>query len=393
VSTRRPEDPIVLAMRCCVLGDRPGADDALERVVRAGRTDELIHRAAEQRVLGALEPLLRTVPGVAPATLDRLLRQATGHVAHQLRIGEELRWFAGIMAEEGVRWLTFKGPAIAQLLYQPAASRAFQDLDLLIPQAEFPRAIDALERRGAQLLDRNWRLIRRERRAQLHVALPLGTEADVHWHVLNRHAIRATFTVDTEGLFERARTVDVDGQAVPTLGPADTLTHLALHAALGGADRLGWFEDVRRSIVFDAASWDEVVERARSWRAGPSVAVTLARARAAIGAEVPDRVLRSLDPSATRRAVGGWIDRRWSTADVHGGRSPAVLWAQLVRDGIGPTARTVGHRVVQPVSGVYRHVAGEPRIDPGSPSAAVFQPAGTEAEQRRYLRAVASGEA
>jgi hypothetical protein len=48
-------------MRCCLLDDRAGADDALARIVRAGRIDELLERAAEQRVLGALQPHLRGV--------------------------------------------------------------------------------------------------------------------------------------------------------------------------------------------------------------------------------------------------------------------------------------------------------------------------------------------
>ena len=245
MSARPAPDRYVAAMRACLVGD-DGAEGSLARIIRDGGTDELLERAAEHRVLSALEPHIRHIPGVDAVVLDRLARQAAGHAAHQLRILEGLRWFGALMGAEDIPWLTFKGPVVAQLLYEPVVLRTFQDLDLLVPRADFSRAIVALEREGGALLDRNWRLISREGRAQLHVALPLETEADVHWHVLNRHTIRSSFTLDMRGAFERARTVDVEGIPAPTFDPVDTIVHLALHASLGGADRLSWFDDIRR---------------------------------------------------------------------------------------------------------------------------------------------------
>lgn len=386
-------DPVVAAMRSCLLGDGEGAERSIERIVATGRLDELLERAAEHRVLGALEPHIRRVPGVDAAVADRLARQAVGHAAHQLRILEGLRWFGGLMDAEGIRWITFKGPVIAQLLYRPAVLRTFQDLDLLVAQPDFRRAIAVLEREGAVLLDRNWRLIAREGRAQLHVALPLETEADIHWHVLNRQSIRSTFTFDISGAFDRARIVEVEGVEAPTFDRVDTLVHLALHASLGGADRLSWFEDVRRSIAVESPPWDEVIVRARSWGAGAAVAVTLRRARATLGAEVPEWVLRRLDPSIVHRSLGGWVERRWPVERPHSERGPVSLSARLIRDRPGATARTVLYRLLQPVSGSYHRMTGEPGGENGSPSGAVFQPGGTLIEQRRYLDQVTSGDA
>ena len=386
-------DPIVAAMRSCLVGDDQMAVGSLERIVRSGRIDELLERAAEHRVLGALEPYIRDVPGVDASVRDRLERQAIGHAAHQLRVIEGLRWFGQLMDAEGIPWLTFKGPVVAQLLYRPAVLRTFQDLDLLIGREQFGRAIAALEREGAVLLDRNWRLIAREGRAQLHVALPLETEADLHWHVLNRQTIRSTFTLDIADAFGRSRVVDVDGVAAPTFDPVDTVVHLALHAALGGADRLSWFEDIRRSIMIESPAWDDVIERARSWGAGASVAVTFRRARAALGADVPEWVLRGLDPSALHRPVGTWVERRWPVERPHSERGPVSLWARMIRDRAGATARTVIYRVVQPLSSAYHRMTGEPGAEAGSPSLAVFRPGGTMLEQRRYLDRVASGDA
>ena len=139
-----------------------------------------------------------------------------------------------------------KGPAIAERLYPSPDLRVYDDLDIVVAPADFSRAIDAFEASGLELLDRNWDLIRREGRGQLHLRLPLGTLADIHWHLLNREVVRNAFDVLVEPLFERARQIDLLGSPTRTLDPVDTLLHLGIHAALSGADRLLWLKDLER---------------------------------------------------------------------------------------------------------------------------------------------------
>ena len=136
-----------------------------------------------------------------------------------------------------------KGPVLAEHCYPAAELRTYEDLDLLVRPRDFEVTIDALEHAGFDLVDRNWALIRDERRAQLHLRLPMGTIADVHWHLLNRGSVRRAFAVPTDELFARSRTLDVAGTTVSTLGRVDTLLHLCLHATLSGGDRLIWSKD------------------------------------------------------------------------------------------------------------------------------------------------------
>jgi hypothetical protein len=379
---------VIDVLRRCVVGD-PSAVEAVEALAASGGVDELLARAAQHRVVEHVAATLRRAKGVDAETMESLLAWSSAETAHQLRIMEDLRWLGSVLDDAGVPWLTFKGPVVAHLIYRPAGLRSFRDLDVAIPAAAFPEGIDALERAGANLLDRNWKLIRRERRGQLHVGLPLGALADVHWHVLNRRGIRRAFAVSMEQVFARAREVDVDGVRCRTFDPVDTLLHLALHAALGGADRLSWLEDCRRAIEVDAPPWDAVVERAAVWRAGPAVAVTLRRARDVLGAPVPDRVLQALEPSAARRRIGIEIERRWPITEAHTERSPAVVWAQVAREGATGLAAGLVFRVGQPLVGVVHRLRGEPGLDRASSTGAVFQPSGDPGERGRYLRAVA----
>jgi hypothetical protein len=370
-------------------GDRGDAGPTLDRVIAEGRTGALVETARQHGVEPVVMPQLLRAPSLDEATRLDLQGRAASHGAHQLRVLEDLRWLGGRLTEAGVGWLAFKGPVIAALLYDPPATRRYHDLDIWVPRASFPDGIHALESNGAPVLDANWPLIHREGRGQLHLRLPMGTVADVHWHLLNRRVVRDSFSIPMDDLLERSRVVDVEGQPVQTLDPVDTLLHLGLHAALGGADRLGWLEDVRRSVAVEAPDWSEVVRRATEWRSGPPVAVTLRRAQQLLGAAVPDDVLRRLDRSAVLRSVGGYLDRRWPAFAPHRRRGIVALWPQLVRHDTRATALTMLERASRPVAVRLRRLAGEPA--PDADVGAVFVASGAEDERRRFMTAVAEG--
>jgi hypothetical protein len=371
--------------------DAPPED--LERVVAAGRLAPLLQLAKHHRVLPFVHRDLRDVPGVDVRTMQTLDRVAVTQTANQMRMVTDLAGFAAAIAPEAIPWITFKGPVAAQLLYARPELRTYRDLDLLIPRSDFSRAIDYLQRNGFEVIDRNWTLIRRERRGQLHLTLAMGTVADLHWHLLNRAVVREAFDLEMDAVMTRSRTVMVSGVAAHTLDPVDTLVHLALHAALAGADRLIWLKDVERSIAVEAPDWDDVVVRALSWRAGAAVAVTLRRAREVLGAAVPIWVLRDLDPSPLRERLGSTFDRHWPTERADGDLTPAALWPQVVRDGRFATLGSILQRSVRRPASALHQFLGEPggggrEHEP----AAVLHPSGGRNVRDGYLRDLGDGE-
>jgi hypothetical protein len=384
------DDDITMALRACTRLGGEGAAEAIERVGRAGRLGALLEEAVRHRVVGLVSRVLPAIPRMDADIHATLERYAISQAAHQLRVLDDLREFARTMDDAGIVWLTFKGPVAAQLLYAPPTARGYQDLDLLVPRSQFRRAIETLEASGAEVLDRNWTLIGRERRGQLHVRLRLGTIADAHWHLLNRQSVRATFHVPMERVLARARMVDVAGITVPTLDPVDTLVHLCLHAALGGGDRLAWLADVERAIVIEHPPWDEVTDRAREWRSGAATAAILRRTRDVLGAPVPESVLRRLDPSPIRRALGAKLDRRWPPDAPHGAHSLSTIWTQVVRDGPADTTVAAVRRAARPATNAIRRLRGEPGIEAHETSGAVLKPSGGENAKREYLAWVAA---
>lgn len=368
---------------------RPGEPSpALDGVVAAGGAQELVRAARTHRVLAQATATMRVATGAPTDLLAELERSDVARTVHQLKLLDDLRLFAEAMRELDASWLVFKGPVIAHTLYERPELRSFQDVDVLLPREGFATTLAGLEGHGFVVLDRNWTLIGREQRGQLHLQLRLGSVADVHWHLLNRASVRDAFPVSMASIVERSRSVDLDGLAVSTLDPVDTLVHLSLHAALGGADRLLWLSDVTRAIAVTSPPWDDVVARAREWRAGPSTAVVLRRARDVLEAEVPDEVLRALEPSGLRVAVGEWLERRAPVPSRAGGQTVASLWAQVVREGNARTAKAATVRAIRPLANVVHQLRGEPTPNREVGTGAILEPAGGEAARAAYLRLV-----
>jgi hypothetical protein len=367
----------------CMAEAAPGA--SIEPGLPAGASAALVALARHHRALGFLAAAAHDVPGLDDATAGGLARWHREQVTGQLRAVADLAALGRLLGAAGIPWLVIKGPAIAALLYPRPELRTFEDVDVVVPQEAFGDVIRTLQTAGLEVVDRNWELIRRERRGQLHVRLPNGSVADVHWHLLNRDHVRDGFRIDMGAVFGRARSLTVDGLELRTAGEVDTLVHLGLHAALSGGDKLIWLKDAELAATA-GPPWVEVVDVARSWGAGCAIGTILARAVRALDAPVPPGVIGELLPR-WRRRMGRAIDARWPTELADGSVTPAVLWAQTQRDGgrgwAGALARRIARR---PATFLLRTLGGEGWRGEGT--GAVLLPSGDASDRDAFLRDV-----
>lgn len=304
--------------------------------------EHLVRRAAQHRVSRALHAssVRRLLGAGARAELED---QCLASVADQLRIlVTGLPSVAAALASLPGRWLVVKGPVAAHLLHARPELRQYVDLDVVVDPADFPRAVALLEAVGARLIDRNWPLLRSERRGQVHLRMPDGTEVDLHWDLLNRSQVRTAFAVPTtRELLESGRDVEVGGMLLRTLDRESTLLHLCLHAALSGGHRLTWLRDVDRAVVAAGPSWDVVVRRAHDWRARAAVGAMLLRSSSVFGTPVPEPVVRALLPPPRAGALR-LVDRALPVPAARTDRSLLAVCTPLVRDrgfGVSPQMR------------------------------------------------------
>ncbi len=326
--TRRPEarttDPLAL------LGQIPA--------------ERLVDRACHHRVPGVVYRSLSElgVGGAEFAGLRTAYQMAS--VSHG-RCLLELRTVAGALGNLQHPWLVVKGPVLAEIGYGDPGARLYEDLDIVVAPADLSAALTGIEAAGGRVTDLNWPMMVDLMRAEVPMVLPDGMLADLHWHLLVTPSIRARFAMPMDGLIERRRTVRLGGTDVATLDTVDGILYLCLHGSLSGGDQLVWLKDLDQMIVSEAVDWDELVRRAARYRVGLVAGMQLERARAVLGARVPESLPAALAANAAwwrwwrtrERQVGmaRWggqdhDDSRFVSATSDGSRASAVELARMV---------------------------------------------------------------
>ena len=282
---------------------------------------EVVDHACLHGVAGCVHLSLRGVVSV-DEELRRLLEQAyfAGLESHAKCL-QDLSIAAEALDAADVPWLAFKGPILSEAVYSRPDLRSYGDLDLLVGPDRLMEATAVLESAGGRLLDRNWQLLLRRMYGEVHVLMPTGTVVDLHWHVLNEEALRLSFPVDTDDLMRKARRVEIGRVWVLTLGPEDTLIHLALHACTSGGNRLLWCKDLEQVVTRQPPDWDALVARARHFRAGLPTAVMLLIASRALDFDVPSTAIRQLSPGPLWRRLAALADRAAPVETWSGGGS------------------------------------------------------------------------
>lgn len=194
-------------------------------------------------------------------------------VATQLGQRHELDRFAEHAHACGATWVVLKGLSLAETVYPERSARIGADVDVLVDPASFRAVIARLVASGWYLVDRNWPLLARTLPGQLRLRSPIGVVFDLHWHVLNNPALRSAFSMPTPHLLARR---EVTSSGLPMLGPNDLAIHVALHAAMSGANRLTWLADT----VLATQKADSAALADRSRAAGADLALHLVCSRA-----------------------------------------------------------------------------------------------------------------
>jgi Uncharacterised nucleotidyltransferase len=377
---------------CLRAGRVAGVPSLVEFASRYGSVAPLVAHADRHGVAGCLWQAVRGsgVSGVDGA--DELRELAAAATVTHLRMLSEVDMVARALGAAGIGWLVLKGPVLAGALYPRPDLRSYVDLDLLVAPADFGAAVRALEAAGCRVFERNWSLARERMLGELRLFTPAGTVLDLHWHLIADRAARALFPIDLAAVRARARTVLLGGRVVSTMDAADTVVHLALHAALAGGHRLLWLTDLEQALRTDRPEWTELGARAGSWGAAPALALMLDRAARVLGVPVPVGFTRALVPDRAWRLLARATDRVSPAARGAGiGPSLGRIVARAARTD-GPASR---RELARRLAGWVRSRAtrSDPRgtgtlFDPADHGSAAY-PSG---DRDAYLAAVAGQE-
>lgn len=334
-----------LLLRCVSEHDWRVPLEGIRPTVERADRELLVRAATFHGVVGCVYRSLRTL--LSPDEAEPLAVRYRQSVGAHLRTLADLAELAPVLDALDMPWLVVKGPVLAETVYPEPDLRSYADLDIVVPAARFGQALDAVEGSGGSLLDVNWPLLTELGVGELLLRLPGGTLLDLHWHLVNDRVLRRTFQIPMAELLERARLRRIGSSAIRTLDATDTVLHLCVHGCLSGGDRLVWLKDLERALACDPPDWEELGVRARSWRVTLPVALMLIRARATLGACVPEGATEVLVDRRVWPRIVAVADRLPALERAIGDRSIARMVSRSTRSDTVSSLRQLGRHAIE----------------------------------------------
>ncbi|MEM8840272.1 MAG: nucleotidyltransferase family protein [Pseudomonadota bacterium] len=306
----------------CLAGDDPPDPDVLDRAAFADLAIDR-HRVAP---LIAASPVVSALPGPEQA---RMRQSADAAAFAALAQKAETRRLLAAFDQAGCTPVLFKGWPLAERLYGSASLRHSKDIDLHIPAAELPRAVECLEALGYAPLPGHATRFRLATAASPvliaetnDIALidRAGNHVELHWRLTH---LRGWLTLADFPDPVTTHPIDRSGVAVHVPTDQTALIYLAVHGQLHMWGRLKWLVDIAR-LVERRSDGDLMADLALASRlgAGRALRVAVGLSNVVLGSRIPPGW-----PAAS------WLERR-AIAHFCGliaapGGEPGRAWARM----------------------------------------------------------------
>ncbi|MDT2047745.1 nucleotidyltransferase family protein [Priestia flexa] len=180
---------------------------------------------------------------IVPLEVIQALQQTyTKNTFKMLQLSGEMEQISKLFAENEVKTLFLKGPALAHHLYGDISLRTSKDLDVLVRETDLDK-VDALLLASGYVKDGAPSLLNGTKRKTHHVEYVHSQkkiQIEIHWRLHNPPVKEPSF----DELWQRKSRSALTSSPVFFLGEEDLFLHLVVHGARHGWFRLRWLVDM-----------------------------------------------------------------------------------------------------------------------------------------------------
>lgn len=246
--------------------------------------------------------ILETAPDLVSAEQTGRLKAAVrANAARCLLLTAELVRIDATFRSQNVRAIPYKGPVVAAQAYGNVALRAFDDIDMILPQRDMRAAHDVILGLGYQAQFP-------EEFTPAARSAPIPGEYKYYNHA--RDAIAELHTEHTlrhfpvrpnlDDFVKRLVPLSLSGHEIETFAPGDTLPLLCIHGSKDLWGRISWIADVSEMIqATPRLDWDQVLSCSRSLHAERMLNLGLLLAAHVMGARLPNHILSRAEKDST----------------------------------------------------------------------------------------------
>lgn len=254
---------------------------------------------------------------IPTATADKLREASRANSIRCLFLSAELARILQMFRAESIQAIPYKGPVLAAQSYGDVTLREFEDLDIVLPQKDLPRAHALLQQQGYEprfpwILSKeavsalvpgeyNYRDRSRRVMVELHTELTLR-----HFPVVP----------DIPTLAEKLVSINVAGAEIPTFPPETTFVLLCLHGSKDFWERLSWVADIAEiAASHRSLDWEKVYRLAESLESTRILHLGIGLASEILEAEFPATVAEEVRKDTAAMDLVREVSTRLSRRD------------------------------------------------------------------------------
>lgn len=280
---------------------------------------------------------LASCHGLAPCVIQQLQQHAAAalpesivvefqrwlraHTLRSMQLTAQLFQILDRLKGQGIRALAFKGPVLAQQLYDQPFGREFIDLDILVPTEAVGRVIALLGADGFEAqfgltsgqltrFQKNWCEMGLYHRAR-------NILVEIHWRLFPPDY---SFSPAVETAWEATGKVFIAQRPITTFSIENQLLFACLHQAKHNWCRLGWVMDLAALVKQSPhMNWKEVQHRTGRFGTARMIRVSLQLIQNLFSVPLPPAIAEWAAPDKQSESIAGRVEQRLLSADLNAG--------------------------------------------------------------------------
>jgi len=255
-----------------------------------------------QRVLPLVfENIKNLLSDSVPEVIQNQFKDANFDIASRCLYFESFLFkLTALLDEHEIRVLPFKGPVMAQDIYQNSGIRFYSDLDILVDQQDAVRTWSILMENGL-LPELN--LSRKQFvvfiKNEDNFSFSANNETivvELHWEMSGFYLSNPLRLHHIE---KNLKKTQFNGKVVDTLSPEDLIVYLCIHGCKHGWSHLDHVCGIAQVLQSKKIQWERVHEKTIRFKCKKMVGLGLYLAREILNADIPETVSNDIDSDKT----------------------------------------------------------------------------------------------
>lgn len=238
--------------------------------------------------------------GVPEAIFGRLQDHFVRSAATNRYFTEELFRILDLFEQSRIQAIPFKGPVLAQMLYENPALREYVDVDILAQEQDLFRALELLPALGYRKIpDHSPAVAARILKWEYHYPVEKQSgqhRIELHWNALPRYY---ALPLPIHHWWERAESISLQGRRVLSLSGEDLLMALCVHGCRHMWRSIGLILDMARLLDMRSdLNWDRMFEKYPHPTHRRMLLFSLAVARDVLGVNLSEEIMDRIQQEA-----------------------------------------------------------------------------------------------